>query len=263
MRVSQVALRLSRADSSGTLSSSLMPGRPCPAARSKKSRLAAARACGIVFALGALAAGAREARAGDEGGDPEELRALRDPWEQRARSKIEIGPWLGSAAGSRWGGGKDRDVASLSIGLDATSVVETVGNLNQYGGRYELRMGAWAAYDPLWEPGGVGEGGVLLLFTQTKHAQWGTFGVRVGAGHGGDHVSHLVITLLGGVRYVPDRSEQREPGRFATATGARIIASFRRTFGREDDGALIVGIELEPRFFLPPYSLFKLGGYHQ
>lgn len=213
------------------------------------------------MALGALAAVAREARA-DEG-DSDESRAQSDHQEIAARRKIEIGPWLGSAGGIRWGGGKDRDVASLSIGMDATAVVGTVGSLNHYGGRYEFRMGSWAAYDLLWEPGGVGEGGALFLFTQTQHAQWGTFGVRIGAGYGGDHASHLVVTLTGGVRYVPDRvSGQGEEGRFARATGVRIIASFRRSLDRADDAAIIAGIEFEPLFLLPPYSLFKLGGYH-
>jgi hypothetical protein len=239
-----------------------MSAKPRLLARSKKSAFAAVCACAAALALAALAAAAREARA-DEGGDPEESRVKSDYQEVRARRKIEIGPWLGSAGGVRWGGGKDRDVLSLSIGIDATSVIGTVGNLNQYGGRYEFRMGSWAAYDLLWEPGGVGEGGALFLFTQTQHAQWGTFGVRVGAGYGGDHASHLVVTFTGGVRYVPDRtSSSGDEGRFARATGVRIIATIRRSLDRPEDVALIAGVELEPLFFLPPYSGLKLGGYH-
>jgi hypothetical protein len=98
--------------------------------------------------------------------------------------------------------------------------------------------------------------------TQTQHASFGTFGLRVGVGHGGDRETHLTATLWGGVRYVPVRAGQAPRGLVSKATGIRVVATARRLLGPDPGSALLFGVELEPDYFLPPYSLFKWGGKH-
>lgn len=179
----------------------------------------------------------------------------------RAQSTgLEIGPWLGWAAGPEWHHRSQRDVFSLNAGLDVTAAVWHVGG--GYGGPVEVRMGPWAALEIPMDRKPSAEAGLTMIFTQTQHASWGTFGLRVGAGHGGVDDTDLVATLFGGVRYVAERAGQGTGGSFAKATGVRIVATYRETLAPVDTAALVFGIELEPDYFLPPYSLYKWGGKH-
>lgn len=183
--------------------------------------------------------------------------------EARAQSTdSEIAPWLGWAAGWDWKDGRQRDVTFLHLGLDATGMVSRPGNPIGYGGDLELRMGPWVAFQAPTGRGGSGEGGLTMILTQTEHASYGTFAVRFGGGYGGDHESYFTATLWGGVRYVPARAGQDSGGGFVKATGVRIAATYRKIAAPEPSDVLAFGIEFEPDYFLPPYSLFKWGGKH-
>jgi len=174
-------------------------------------------------------------------------------------SDIEIGPWLGWAAGPEWQNGRQRDVFRLSVGLDATDRTGTFGD--GYGGAWEVRMGPWLAFELPSDRRPGGEGGMTMILTQVHHASWGTFGLRLGAGYGAELATTLVATLWGGVRFVPARAGQGS-GSFAKATGVRIVATYRETLEPMKATALVFGIEFEPDYFLPPYALFKWGGKH-
>ena len=181
--------------------------------------------------------------------------------EARAQSTdLEIGPWLGWAAGVEWRGGRRRDVAYLNTGFDATAIAGGFGG--GYGGAVEVRLGPWLALHLPADRHASGEGGLTLIVTQTQHASWGTYGIRFGGGYGADREAHIVGTLWGGVRYVPFRAGQAPPGLVSKATGIRVVATVRRTLGQVQGEALVFGIEFEPDYFLPPYSLFKWGGKH-
>ncbi len=182
--------------------------------------------------------------------------------EARAQSKdSEIAPWLGWAAGWDYRNGHQRDVTFLNIGLDATGIVARPFNPG-YGGEVELRMGPWIAFQAPAGQGGSGEGGVTMIATQTQHASFGTFAVRLGGGYGGDHESYFTATLWGGVRYVAARAGEGNDGVFRKATGVRIVATYRKIAAPEEGDVVAFGLEFEPDYFLPPYSLFKWGGKH-
>lgn len=174
---------------------------------------------------------------------------------------FEIGPWLGWEGGVEWQGGRQRDVFYLNAGLDVTVSPTTFGSAG-YGGAFELRTGPWLAFHAPTDRKASGEGGLTMIVTQTNHAQWGTFGLRVGTGYGGDFEAHIVATAWGGVRYVPARAGEGSSGGFPKATGLRVVATYRHTIDPIERTALVFGIELEPDYFLPPYSLFKWGGKH-
>jgi hypothetical protein len=173
---------------------------------------------------------------------------------------FEVGPWLGWAAGARWERGRKLDVFSLNAGLDTTAAVAGFGG--GYGGPWEVRVGPWLAFEHPLDRGASGEGGLTMIFTQAHHASWGTFALRVGAGHGADFETHVVATLWGGVRYVPMRANETPRGPIAKATGVRIVATVRSVITPVETTALVFGVEFEPEYFLPPYSLFKWGGKH-
>lgn len=187
--------------------------------------------------------------------------ALALPAEARAQtSGFEIGPWLGWAAGPEWQHGRERDVFSLNAGLDVTADVWIFGS--PYGGPIEVRMGPYAALQIPTDRKASGEGGLTMIFTQVQHASFGSYGLRFGAAYGGDRETDLVATLWGGVRFVPERSGQGSGGTFAKATGVRIVATYRETIEPVKATALVFGVEFEPDYFLPPYSLYKWGGKH-
>lgn len=176
-------------------------------------------------------------------------------------SDVEVGPWLGWAAGVELlDHGKDRPASLLNAGFDITSFVTAFGG--GYGGPWEVRMGSWAAFNAPTGHGASGEGGITLVLTQAQHASWGTFGLRGGVGYGGDHETHVTMTLWGGVRYVPARAGYGASGLFSKATGIRIVMTARREIDPVEVGALLFGVEFEPDYLLPPYSLFKWGGKH-
>lgn len=187
--------------------------------------------------------------------------AVAAPREAHAQSTdFEVGPWLGWEAGRQWGQARQQDVYALNAGFDATVIAGVFGG--GYGGAWELRSGSWLALRMPGDRGASGEGGWTVVLTQTQHASWGTFGLRVGAGYGGDREAHVVATLWGGVRYVPARAGQAPDGPVSKATGIRIVATARRIVDPIDAPSLVFGVEFEPDYFLPPYSLFKWGGKH-
>ena len=151
------------------------------------------------------------------------------------------------------------------------------GREHQYGGRYELRLGPWLGGDTTFRSGAIEAGG-LLSFGQTYQAVWGTSALRLGGGvaaRSGQWVPSGSLTLTWGIRSVAGRYFQGggcvgvngnlesidEGGprhTHAFASGARVFMATRLTGDR--DAALLVGIEFEPTFFLPPYSGFKFIG---
>ena len=202
-------------------------------------------AIGAALVLGA----AREARAAD----------------------FEVAPWLGWAAGVEWYDGGPRALRRrdpqglflLNVGLEATTATWVFGGGS--GGAFEVRMGPWLALQTPTDGRASGEGGLSLIFTNTEHASWGTFGLRTGMGYGGADQTYVTTTLWGGVRYVPARVWRNgggDRGPIAKATGIRIVATVRRIVDPVEMPAVLFGIEFEPEYFLPPYELFKWGGKH-
>ena len=135
--------------------------------------------------------------------------------------------------------------------------------------RAELRGGAWAAGQTRsW--GGLIEGGFMLDLGAAYHASWGTFDLRWGGGYGAfveGRAPHVLVTLTYGVRSVPARYTRRgrgaprsPPKAVALASVARIFVTRRQSLGDDMASELVVGLELSPTFFLPPYSWFKLLG---
>ncbi|MFO0686105.1 MAG: hypothetical protein U0234_28850 [Sandaracinus sp.] len=189
--------------------------------------------------------------------------------------------WLGIGGG--WGTlGTPGEHADLVVRAGGAVDFELgqIGSAQQYGGPVELRMGPWVGADGTFgesarEPLVALEGGLSLDVGQTSHAQWGDFALRVGAGvalgslyAASTTVPSGSITLTWGVRSVPDRYRWgggcvTERGIEAIDTGApaseHALASGARLFGtvRVDGDAvytLLLGIELEPSFFFPPYT---------
>jgi hypothetical protein len=174
--------------------------------------------------------------------------------------------WLTGGGGVRLADGGSDGLGILGAGAEVTVGLTTFGSPRRYGGPVELRWGPWAG--GLTDLGGVRvEGGLLMSVGQVRHAQWGTYALRIGGGFGDDGLGlapHAVVTLTGGVRYVGARFHPRgacdppaaqEPDAFAT--GARLFGSARAALEGEGLWQLTFGIELEPTFFFPPYSLGK------
>jgi hypothetical protein len=181
--------------------------------------------------------------------------------EARAQSTdFEVGPWLGWAAGWQWKNGVETSAYILNAGFDGTVYATEFGG--GYGGAWEVRTGSWLAFNAPTDGGASGEGGLTLIFTQTRHASFGTFAVRVGAGYGGDRETHVTATFWGGVRYIPARAGQAAPGPLSKVTGCRIVATVRRIVDPFQSEAILLGVEFDPDWFLPPYSLHKWGGKH-
>jgi hypothetical protein len=177
-------------------------------------------------------------------------------------ANLEWSYWLAGGGGSGKGGGQ----GLVGVGTEATTGLATFGDPHHYGGPFELRWGPW--WGLVSDLRGVrGEGGLTWLFGQTQHAQWGTYGLRLGGGFGDDGLGsapHFVATLTGGIRQVEGRYADRgacdppmQPKAVAFATGIRLFASARTVFSAERPWQLTFGIELEPSFFFPPYSLQK------
>jgi hypothetical protein len=178
---------------------------------------------------------------------------------------VEIGPWLHAAGGWR---STDEAIASLGGGVDATFGLATAGQDRQYGGPVEIRIGPWLGFET---PLGAarGEGGLTMTLGQTRHARWGTFGARFGAGYGTGDLAHLAAVLWWGVRNVPGRAgptrgvcDPPAPApAVALASGARLFGALRRELGGGYAHELVFGLELEPTFLLPPYSGSKWIGF--
>lgn len=202
---------------------------------------------GLLVAVGAaLLAGAAPARA--------------------QRPDFEVGPWLGWAAGTEKAGAVERGVFWMNAGVDATAVASIFGAGWLRGGAIEARLGPWLALHLPTDTQPSGEGGLSMILTQTEHASWGSFGLRVGGGHGGDRESYVTGTLWGGVRYVPARSQgggSAGAGPIAKVTGIRIVMTYRAVVEPVATSAIVLGIEFEPEYVLPPYSPAKWAGAHR
>jgi hypothetical protein len=177
--------------------------------------------------------------------------------------------WIGVGGGAREVGiPGERGLVALRLGGAVTFPLASVGEPS-YGGPVHLRWGPWIQAETAFD-GVLGEGGLELHLGQERHARWGTFGVRVGAGYGIDETGtapHAALTLYWGVHSVPDRYWPRgacDPPRpratHAFATGFRIFATGRLLFEDARGYALIAGIEIEPTYLFPPISLAKLIG---
>jgi hypothetical protein len=186
---------------------------------------------------------------------------------------VEWTTWLGIGSGKRDG---DR-VYAVRAGAAADFELGQIRNPWKLGGDFEVRWGPWIGAESTRETHTV-EGGFSLDFGQTQLATSGTYTARLGVGVDDERRRTMSLTILGGVRYVPARHSRgggcldgwpstsnvriSDPGRprktIARASGARVFATLREGF---DSGKLwLVGIEFEPTWPLPPYSLGKLAG---
>ncbi len=199
------------------------------------------------------------------------------------QTNFEVGPWLGWAAGSArktlrvptpfgvFEKQTETAATSVNAGLDVTTAVTFFGG--GYGGPWEIRLGPWGAFEIPGDRGAFGEGGLTLVLTEQRHASFGTYGIRIGGGYGGDREPSFSVTLFGGVRYVPARSGREGSGPagvIENATGLRLVLTARRfferqvrvPFGEQETGVILFGVEFEPSFLLPPYAPEKWGGAH-
>ncbi len=182
----------------------------------------------------------------------------------RARAEataVEVSPWTGWAAGAAWNRGESSGRFLFNLGIDATTRVVTFPTWLR-GSNGELRLGPWAEFSLPLDIRPFAEGGLSVVGTQVTHASWGTYGLRIGAGGGPDVGNHLVVTAWGGVRYVPARSEAGPSGTFSKVTGLRIIGTYRAGVGAGEAGSLLFGVEFEPDYVLPPFSIEKWIGVH-
>lgn len=182
--------------------------------------------------------------------------ALAAPVGARAdESPAEISAWAGIGAGGVDALESVEQLAIVTFGTDMTYRMLLIG------GEYELRIGPFlgaAVSDVL----AIGETGLELTFSEDGHAQWGTFDVRAGGGNGlvfGELTPHWVVTATGGIRSFANR--------FDSSQDLVSFGSVFRAYGtlrlRPDSPHLwdiSFGIELEPTFLFPPYSLSKLMG---
>lgn len=187
--------------------------------------------------------------------------------------------WIGVGGG--WGAlgeaGEHADLV-LRAGGGVDFELGRIGDERRYGGPVEIRSGPWVGLDATFgegvlEPGVALEGGLSLDIGQTSHAQWGDYSLRVGAGavwYAAGWRPAGSLTLMWGVRSVLDRyieggacvsgdgrgyvsvDEGRPRSDHALASGIRIFGTLR--VDGEASYTLIFGVELEPTFFLPPYS---------
>ncbi len=165
---------------------------------------------------------------------------------------VEWTAWLGVESTIRTG---DRELG-VRAGAAVDFELVQVPNPWKTGGNFELRAGPWLGADTTFDSHVV-EGGVALDVGQTTLATNGTYTVRLGLGLDDDHRRLGSLTVLGGVRYVPARDFYPKP-KTAHASGARVFATVRKGF---DGGTQwLIGIELDPSWVLPPYSLDKLAG---
>lgn len=196
--------------------------------------------------------------------------------------------WLGVGGG--WGAlGTSGEHAALDVRAGGAVDFEAfhAGDPMQYGGPVTLRIGPWIGADGTFgesprEPAVAIEGGLSLDLGQTSHAQWGDFALRIGAGVSlaqlrgpSTTLPSGSVTLTWGVRSVPDRYRFGGAcvGEDGTLTAIddggpandHALASGVRLFGTariDGDGivSLVFGLELEPSFVFPPYSLWRAIG---
>lgn len=179
--------------------------------------------------------------------------------------KIEWTYWVTGGGGLDSTGSKSR-FGVWGGGIEGTVGIAYGGAKHQYGGPYEFRGGPWL--NIFSDFGGFrAEGGYVLSFGQVRHAQWGTYSVRVGGGNGDDRIGlspHFVVTLTGGIQAAVGRYSERgacdpapRPKIIGRADTFRLFASARSTLAEGAPWQFTFGVELSPTFFLPPYSLGK------
>lgn len=185
--------------------------------------------------------------------------------------------WLGVGGGLGDLRGDDDPDLALRAGAALDLSIARLGDPHGYGGQVEVRAGPWLGAETLLDTHFV-EGGTTIDLGQTYHAQWGTFGLRLGAGGALREDSWSPagsVTLTWGVRSVLARYRDGgacvgrdgelwgvdtgpPPDAFALASGIRLFATGRLT--TDGYATLIFGIEIEPTFLFPPYSLSRFGG---
>jgi hypothetical protein len=166
--------------------------------------------------------------------------------------------WLGQGAGFGRTPDGNEHVVGLRLGAGIDVELARIHNPLHHGGEFELRAGPWLVAELRTDTHSV-QGGVELHFGQTRHAQFGTYTLRGGGGINSDGHALASLTFLGGVRYVPDRRLSNP--KIARASGARIFGMITSDF--DGSHSLLFGIEFEPTWVLPPYSLDKLAGINR
>jgi hypothetical protein len=174
--------------------------------------------------------------------------------------------WLSGGGGLRPVESTGDAVGVFGAGAEVTVGLTTFGSSRRYGGAMELRWGPWTSLFTDID-GARAEGGLLLSLGQVRHAQWGTYALRIGGGFGDDGLGlapHVVATVTGGVRHVKARYQDRgacdppaKPKPDAFASGVRLFATSRAALEGDSVWQLTFGIELEPTFLFPPHSLGK------
>lgn len=184
-------------------------------------------------------------------------------------ARLELGPWLQVGGKPRGARGTSASTWSLGAGLELTHNVARFGR-RDYGGAHELRLGPWLGVESDTTRARL-EAGLSLVLTQEQHAQWGTMGLRLGGGVDDLGRAHGVGVLSYGVRRVPGRVQATRgpcdpvppPPDFAMASGARLYVALRQGLQASAVSAgpeVSFGIELDPTWLLPPYSLNKWAG---
>jgi opacity protein-like surface antigen len=175
---------------------------------------------------------------------------------------VEYTAWLGvGAAQVRSDDQPNQFVMGLRAGAAFDFDLAQYTNPWHYGGKFDLRWGPWFDVEGRSNKSASLHGGLSLDFGQVRHASFGTYTLRFGGGVDDDRRPEATFVFLGGVRYVPERSRYGGPRcgpRTAFASGVRMFGQVTTDF----DGRTIwtVGVELEPSWAFPPYSLHKLGG---
>lgn len=179
-------------------------------------------------------------------------------WSDVARaddSPAEISAWLGAGGGARRAPDGVDALYEFVFGVDMTYRLWLIG------GEYEFRLGPFFN-TAVGEGMAIGETGLELTFSEDGHAQWGTFDVRAGGGNGlvfGELVPHWVVTASGGIRSFGNRfDDSKDLVSFGSVFRAYGTLRLRPDSGYPVDVSF--GIEVEPSFLLPPYSLMKLIG---
>jgi hypothetical protein len=184
---------------------------------------------------------------------------MRDRGVQAEPAAVEWTYWLGFGAGvARTPDDHDR-VYGYKIGGAVDVELARFDNPLHYGGQLELRCGPWLIAEIRSDRQYV-HGGLELHFGQTRHAQFGTYTLRGGGGIDLDGQPFATAMFLGGVRWVPARRDGARR-KVAFASGGRVFGMITTDGG--GSRSVMFGIEIEPTWAMPPYSLSKLGGVNK
>ena len=179
---------------------------------------------------------------------------LADPVAHAGPATVEWTEWFGMGAGIARSDQNDF-VSSFRLGIAVDFELTEITNPWHYGGKFDVRCGPWLVAETRLDNHYV-QAGLSFDFGQVHHASFGTYTLRGGGGIDIDGHAIASFTFLGGVRYVPARSESHP--KVAHTSGGRIFGMVTTNF--DGGSSLLIGIEVEPTWMLPPYSLHKLGG---